>query len=35
MIHNEQPGSFNATILSLWLKTADIVPYESEGVLVY
>ena len=32
MIHNEQPGSFNATILSLWLKATAIAPYESEGV---
>ena len=32
MIHNEQPGSFNATLLSLWLKAAAIVPYESGGV---
>ena len=32
MIHNEKPGSFNATILSLWLKVAAIAPYESEGV---
>ena len=32
MIHNERPGSFNATILSLWPKAAAIAPYESEGV---